>query len=156
MSDQPIFRRFSADRQEQIQQLLTYVQLLGLSGRDLVSIGQTLTRITVSADLKHKRSIARDLAAQARPVQDGVHVTRMFEWSGPTGHVHVFSRAGLDSGRARVVSYRDATKSKQLTSSRPGHGVSQLVIYLPGYARRTWMYNVLLNIHYGDLQHFAG
>ncbi len=37
-------RRFSAERQEQIDQLISYAQLLGLSGTDLVSIGGKMNR----------------------------------------------------------------------------------------------------------------
>jgi hypothetical protein len=152
MTDQPVFRRFSADRQEQIRQLLTYVQLLGLSGQDLVSIGQSLTRIATAPDLQHKRSIARGLRAQARRVSAGVKITYSFEWTGPTGRVHVFTRPALGYRRTLMVSYSDATKSKQLTAPRSAGTSHHLVEYLPGHAQRTWLYNVLLNIHYGDLK----
>jgi hypothetical protein len=39
------FRRFSADKQEQVRQLVAYTQLMGLTGKDLVSIGGKLERI---------------------------------------------------------------------------------------------------------------
>ena len=40
-----IFRRFPEDKQEQIRQLVAYTTLMGLSGKDLVSIGGKLNRI---------------------------------------------------------------------------------------------------------------
>jgi len=38
------FKRFSADKQEQIQQFVAYAQMCGLSGKDIRSIGDKLDR----------------------------------------------------------------------------------------------------------------
>lgn len=44
-TDELKFRRFSEDKQEQVRQLVAYTTLMGLSGKDLISIGTKLERI---------------------------------------------------------------------------------------------------------------
>ena len=51
------FKRFSADKQEQIRQLVAYTQLMGLTGKDLVSIGGKLDRIQRRKELESNLAI---------------------------------------------------------------------------------------------------
>jgi len=52
-----LFKRFPANKQEQVRQLVAYAQLMGLDGRDLVSIGGKLDRIKAAAEYKRNRSL---------------------------------------------------------------------------------------------------
>ena len=52
-----LFKRFPAEKQEQVRQLVAYAQLMGLDGKDLVSIGGKLDRIKASAEYKRNRSL---------------------------------------------------------------------------------------------------
>lgn len=52
-----LFKRFPAEKQEQVRQLVAYAQLMGLDGKDLVSIGGKLDRIKASAEWKRNKSL---------------------------------------------------------------------------------------------------
>lgn len=52
-----LFKRFPADKQEQVRQLVAYAQLMGLDGKDLVSIGGKLDRIKAAAEYRRNRSL---------------------------------------------------------------------------------------------------
>lgn len=53
------FRRFSKEKQEQVRQLVAYTTLMGLNGKDLVSIGGKLDRIEQRKELERKLHIVR-------------------------------------------------------------------------------------------------
>ena len=52
-----LFKRFPAEKQEQVRQLVAYAQLMGLDGKDLVSIGGKLDRIRASAEYRRNKSL---------------------------------------------------------------------------------------------------
>ena len=52
-----LFKRFPVDKQEQVRQLVAYAQLMGLDGKDLVSIGGKLDRIKAAAEYKRNKSL---------------------------------------------------------------------------------------------------
>jgi len=51
------FKRFGAEKQDQIRALVNYATLMGLSGKDLVSIGGKLERIKVASEVKYRKDI---------------------------------------------------------------------------------------------------
>lgn len=53
-----IFTRFPQEKQEQVRGLVAYAQLMGLDGRDLVSIGGKLLRIQDREELNRNMEIA--------------------------------------------------------------------------------------------------
>ena len=55
------FRRFSAEKQDQIRALVNYATLMGLDGRDLVSIGNKLNRIAARRKIKYNQDITDDM-----------------------------------------------------------------------------------------------
>jgi hypothetical protein len=55
------FRRFPADKQEQVRALVNYATLMGLNGRDLVSIGGKLDRIAKRRELERDLVIAEEM-----------------------------------------------------------------------------------------------
>ena len=52
-----LFKRFPAEKQEQVRQLVAYAQLMGLDGKDLVSIGGKLDRIKASAEYRRNKEL---------------------------------------------------------------------------------------------------
>lgn len=56
-----IFKRFPAEKQDQVRQLVGFATLMGLSGKDLVSIGGKLDRIKQVKERDHLRSIVLDM-----------------------------------------------------------------------------------------------
>jgi hypothetical protein len=57
MEEELLFKRFPANKQEQVRQLVAYAQLMGLDGKDLVSIGGKLDRIKSSAEARRNKSL---------------------------------------------------------------------------------------------------
>jgi hypothetical protein len=57
LEEELLFKRFPADKQEQVRQLVAYAQLMGLDGKDLVSIGGKLDRLKAAAEYRRNRSL---------------------------------------------------------------------------------------------------
>jgi len=55
------FKRFSAEKQDQVRALVNYATLMGLDGKDLVSIGNKLNRIAINRRIKYNRDITDDM-----------------------------------------------------------------------------------------------
>ena len=53
------FKRFSKEKQEQIRQLVAYTTLMGLTGKDLVSIGGKLERMKEAEERKRRLAIVK-------------------------------------------------------------------------------------------------
>ena len=51
------FKRFSEDKQEQIRQFVSYAQMMGLTGKDIRSIGDKLDRIRKTEERDRNRAI---------------------------------------------------------------------------------------------------
>jgi len=62
-----IFRRFPKEKQDQVRGLVEYATLMGLSGKDLVSIGGKLDRIKEAQERERNLSIAQGF--ECLPVQ---------------------------------------------------------------------------------------
>lgn len=60
------FKRFSDEKQDQVRALVNYATLMGLSGRDLVSIGGKLDRIAKKRLIDQNRSIVSNMGI--RPI----------------------------------------------------------------------------------------
>lgn len=52
-----VFKRFPADKQDQVRGLVNYATLMGLTGKDLVSIGGKLDRIKASRERIRNREL---------------------------------------------------------------------------------------------------
>jgi hypothetical protein len=61
MEDEVFFKRFPLDQQEQIRSLVNYSILMGLSGKDLISIGNRLERIKRNQDLVHTQKLLSEM-----------------------------------------------------------------------------------------------
>ena len=54
------FKRFSKDKQEQIRQFVAYAQMMGLTGKDIRSIGDKLDRIRQTEERDRNRAICAE------------------------------------------------------------------------------------------------
>lgn len=54
-----VFKRFPAEKQDQVRGLVNYATLMGLTGKDLVSIGGKLDRIKVSRERVRNRELVQ-------------------------------------------------------------------------------------------------
>jgi hypothetical protein len=59
--DELIFKRFPANKQEQVRGLVAYARLMGLDGKDLVSIGGKLARMAVTERRKANLEIIKNM-----------------------------------------------------------------------------------------------
>ena len=66
------FKRFSEDKQEQIRQFVSYAQMMGLTGKDIRSIGDKLDRRRVDRVLiLEPAGLLRRRGRIERPVEVG-------------------------------------------------------------------------------------
>ena len=61
MEDDLIFKRFPADKQDQVRGLVEYATLMGLSGKDLISIGGKLDRLKAAAERNRNMDLIKSL-----------------------------------------------------------------------------------------------
>ena len=71
------FKRFSKDKQEQIRQLVSFATLMGLSGKDLVSIGGKLDRIAARRDMESRLAVVK--AYDIQPIGKDTHTMDRFK-----------------------------------------------------------------------------
>jgi hypothetical protein len=139
MTEQTNFRRFDAEKQEQIQQLIGWARLLGLTGRDLISIGGKLDRATAQQELRRNKEIALGMWNRVKWI--GV---ANIEYHDPdSDNWYEIKRSFVtETVDVRCLS---APKETKFTNQ-------DLKSYHCGASWRRWIYRVLVNIHYGDLK----
>jgi hypothetical protein len=80
-----IFKRFPDEKQDQVRALVNYATLMGLSGKDLVSIGGKLDRIKASRDRKHRLAIVQGFPIEPIGHDTGGGMMRRFKLVTSTG-----------------------------------------------------------------------
>jgi hypothetical protein len=63
-----VFKRFPVEKQDQVRQLVGFATLMGLTGKDLVSIGGKLDRIRVAMERDRLRGIVNEM--DLKPVKN--------------------------------------------------------------------------------------
>ena len=63
-TEELIFKRFPADKQDQVRGLVNYATLMGLNGKDLISIGGKLNRIQDRREVMANRAIIEAMDIQ--------------------------------------------------------------------------------------------
>jgi len=134
--DEVIFRRFPDKKQEQVRQLVSWSRLLGLTGRDLVSIGGKLDRYEKQQELRRNKEIAKSMWHRVTMRYSG-----RFQYTDP------------ESGRVWLIEAKWASGYDQITVSQGTKTVKALLRdYHCGTSADAWIRRVLVNIHYGDLK----
>ena len=102
------FRRFPKEKQDQVRALVNYATLMGLTGKDLVSIGGKLDRIKASREKKQRNLIADEMIKNCELIgkdkNDGYARAnpRRFVYTDSTGRK--WRIEGLDFYGARITS----------------------------------------------------
>ena len=97
-----LFKRFPENKQEQVRQLVAYDQLMGLDGKDLVSIGGKLDRIKASAECKRNRSLVETSFEFLYVGRDSGEYTLNNRWRIKTaGGSYTFEARGWDVYRVK-------------------------------------------------------
>lgn len=128
--------RFPADKQDQIEQLIGYAQLLGLTGRDLVSIGGKMDR-EASKDKKiSNMAIVSEFTCLLIGRDRGTHALE-----------HRFKLKTID-GAYNFSADNDRYEIHSLkTNQRRSHRVNEAMYDLPRVSYRTRLrYAMLLDI----------
>lgn len=135
------FRRFSKEKQDQIRALVNYATLMGLNGKDLVSIGGKLDRIATKRITDANRNIVNSMAL--RPIgKDRNYYDRWaYEFNGVTYH---FDRAHYYDVRIKNCS---TNKTTTVHYDDNGYQVGRFVVkgnyHLP---------QIMLAVYHGELK----
>lgn len=99
-------KRFDKDKHEQLEQLIAWCTLMGLEGKDLVSLGGHLDRSKKAAEAKQNRALAETIKFDV--------VGRDEEMSGRWSHKNLHGRYTFeDSSWQRVTVVSNKTKVRK-------------------------------------------
>lgn len=97
-----LFKRFPAEKQEQVRQLVAYAQLMGLDGKDLVSIGGKLDRIKAAAEYKRNKELVESSYVFLHVGKDHGEYALNNRWRiKTTGGSYTFEATGWDMYRVK-------------------------------------------------------
>lgn len=133
--------KYSKPKQEQIKQLVTYVNLLGLSGADLTSIGQHLQRLHLSRLADSRINIISNMPVSLVGTDTGSDIYHRFYFD-TDHHRYLFTLQdcwGYDYHNIRTF---DAYEYEPTQRDWPTHYK---------WYRRRW-YDILLDIHEGKVK----
>lgn len=94
------FSRFAPEKQEQIRQLVSYTTMMGLTGKDLVSIGGKLDRMRARQETESNRKIL--LSMGVRPIGKDPDMRERWAYQQGSSLYH-FDQADWYSVRVRNV-----------------------------------------------------
>lgn len=143
--EQLFFRRFPAEKQDQVRQLVGYAMLMGLSGKDLVSIGGKLDRLKAAQEKKTMLAVLDEMMSRCTPIgKDAKKWKTMrdpnrFDYVDATGRKWKFEN--VDYYGARITSDAGVTQKLRLNNH-----------YDVGRSSKYYMKQVLMNIHHGHFQ----
>ena len=92
-------KRFDKDKHDQLEQLIAWSQMMGLSGRDLVSLGGHIDRAQQAAEAKSNRTLAETITFD--PVGGDSDMSNKWSYLTPDGR-YTFQDARW--GQVTVVS----------------------------------------------------
>ena len=134
------FRRFSPDKQDQIRQLVSYTTLLGLTGKDLISIGGRLERIEKTRVMRSNKAIAAPYMEQIEEM-----------WSGGRNYSRRFIYR-LESGKEYQIETDHWLSIKITNLATKKEKKMTMQHYEVGFSQRSKMYTIALNVHDGHIK----
>lgn len=140
-----VFRRFPKEKQDQVRALVNYATLMGLTGKDLVSIGGKLDRLKVAQEKKAREVILNEMMKQCDAIGKdkkdyrAQFDPRRFIYTDGTGRK--WRVDNLDWYSARVTSDTGVSKRVKLVETYDISGRSKYD-----------MKQFLLNLHFGFIQ----
>ena len=140
--DELYFRRFPQEKQDSIRALVSYTTLMGLSGKDLISIGGRLDRLRAKREAERNRDIIlgmdirhvgkdQDLRTRWAYIDNGG--TR-YTFDDPDWYnVRIKNHATNTTSRVNVLEHYDCKKVRSLKHNRH-------------------LANIMLNVHFGQIK----
>jgi hypothetical protein len=139
------FRRFPEEKQEQVRQLVAYTTLMGLTGKDLISIGGTLDRLKERQEQITNIHTAEGYAATVITVGKTEH-----DKSNNFGRRWIYTDSSGTKWEFQTSSYYQCNVINRSTNKRNSFFLNTYINkYLKG---KGYMYNALLNLHHGKIQ----
>ncbi len=140
------FRRFPAEKQDQVRALVNYATLMGLNGKDLMSIGGKLDRIAKRREIERDTSIAEELCKSCTLIGNDKKSTTMRD----------VRRWTYTDGVGRKWKFEDADYWQVSVTSDTGvkKRFRNLDRYDIGRAARNGSWNMkqtMLNVHRGKI-----
>lgn len=136
------FKRFAPEKQATLRELISYTTLLGLTGKDLISIGGRLDRIKLRSEIMANRAVV--LAMKLDTV--GKDTDLRTRWSYTTDHGrYTFMDPGYSTIRIHSVS-TDTTR--KFTFNRHEYNVGNS---FPVRGSR-YAAPVMLAVHHGEIK----
>lgn len=137
------FPRFPKEKQDQIRQLVAYVTLMGLDGKDLVSIGGKLDRLKAKNEIMRNRAVIDNMLKEKVIVTVGKDKDMRSRWAyiTPAGRYY-FSNA--DWYGVKIVNSKTGVQK-----SLPVVNFYNFGRYRVGNNRE--LANVMLNVYHGDI-----
>ena len=140
--DELYFRRFPAEKQDSIRALVSYITLLNLDGKDLISIGGRLDRLKIKREVSRNRAIVAEM--DLRLVGKDTSMNSRWAYVSPDGTRYIFDAADWYDVRVR----------------NPKTGVTRTMMIHDHYqiGRRVasihhrYLADVMLNVHYGFIK----
>jgi hypothetical protein len=109
------FKRFSAEKQDQVRALVNYATLMGLDGKDLVSIGGKLDRIKQKRERDRLRIVADELIKSCAPIGNDKkkqhHNNDLRRWNYVDGSGRKWTFTEADYWHVKVTSDTGVTKN---------------------------------------------
>lgn len=144
MRDTTFLKRFPKDKQAQVMQLVSWAQMLGLTGRDLVAIGGKIDRDIAAKERDANREICKQFNCLNVGADKGEYrLNKRFKLT-VDDRTYRFEQDGYNY----VDIYSNKTKQKkhfQLDQHELGR-----VDW--SYYSKYWRQNVLLNIYFGKIK----
>lgn len=136
------FRRFPPEKQDQVRQLVSYATLLGLDGKDLISIGGKLDRLQLSIEHKKNMALIQPLLGQCKSIKRGeMMIYAHFLLTTPNGNYefrHDWDSWSIKNRKTRAKRKHPANHNDYQFNRNVKHSVRK-------------QYEILLDIAHGKL-----
>lgn len=137
-----VFKRFPEDKQEQVRGLVNYALLMGLNGKDLVSIGGKLDRIKIRREEQRNEEIVKSIKVD----KVGKDKDMRNRWSYKVGDVRYYFQAG--GGWYNSVSITNSKTGVRRHFTYDQYHVSRRL----NIERNYYLPHVMLAVHDGTIQ----
>lgn len=137
------FSRFPKEKQDQIRGLVSYTTMMGLTGKDLISIGGKLDRLKVKNEILKNRKVIDNMVAEKTIVAVGKDKDMTRRWA----YVTATARYYFTDVTWRGVTITNARTNKTQFVRIPNH--YNFGRYRVGNNRD--LPNVMLCVHNGEI-----
>ena len=136
------FKRFAPEKQATLRELISYTTLLGLTGKDLISIGGRLDRIKLRSEILANRAVVQTM--KLGTVGEDRDLRSRWSYTTDSGCYH-FHNVGYSSVKVHSVS-TDMTRKFVFNRNQYNVG-NNFPVQGSRYAAP-----IMLAVHYGDIK----